>query len=108
MMDNNKKLFFSQTIQDTVALYYRLPIRQFDLSSNQEIFSYCKEIDFLHLEYENRNKFLFSLDKLLKSVPDFFKKDIEYSLVTQNFTDIDYDSIEKLKEYLTFTRSSFI
>ena len=104
---DTKKLFFSQTIQDTVALYYRLPIRQFDLSTNQEIFSYCKNINFLNLDYENRDKFLISLEALLQSVPNFFKKNIEYSLVSQNFKDINHDNSEKLKEYLTFTRSSF-
>ena len=104
---DNRKLFFSQTIQDTVALYYRLPIRQFDLSVNQEIFSYCKEINFLNLNYENREDFLLSLEILLENVPDFFNKNIEHSPVFQNFKDINYSNIEKLKKYLTFTRSSF-
>jgi len=77
------------------------------LSENQEIFSYCKNINFFNLDYENRDKFLISLEALLQRVPNFFKKNIEHGQVSQNFKDINHDNIEKLKEYLTFTRSSF-
>ncbi len=77
------------------------------MSENQEIFSYCKNINFFNLDYENRDKFLISLEALLQRVPNFFKKNIEHGQVSQNFKDINHDNIEKLKEYLTFTRSSF-
>jgi signal transduction histidine kinase len=106
MMDN-KRLFFTQTVQDTAALYYRLPIRQFDLAFNQEIFSYCKEINFLDLNYESKNEFLFSLEKLLKNLPDFFNENIEKFHLSSNIQPINYIDIETLKEYFTFTRSSF-
>jgi len=106
MMDNGK-LFFAQTIQDTIALYYRIPIRQFDLTFNQEVFFYCQKINFLDLDYENKNRFLLSLEKLLKNVPDFFDKDIDDFKLSKNIKNINHNNIEKLKEYLTFTRSSF-
>ncbi len=106
MMDN-RKLFFSQTIQDTVALYYHLPLRQFDISSNQKIFIYCKKINFLYLDYYSQDAFFTSLDRLLNSIPDFFQKDIKSIQFSKKITDINYANTEKLKEYLTFTRSSF-
>jgi len=104
---DRKKAFYFQTIQDTVALYYRLPIRIFDLSHKEKIFSYCLEIEFLDLDYSNEEKFICSLEILIQNIPDFFEIDIEQKLLLKNLEDIDYEKIEKLKEYLTFTRSSF-
>ena len=102
----NQKRFFFQTIQDTVALYYRIPVRQFDLLSKDKIFLYCKNICFLNLEYESQEKFMNSLAQLIRNIPDFLK-DIKTNLLLQNLKKIDDEELEVLKEYLTFTRSSF-
>jgi signal transduction histidine kinase len=102
----SQERFFFQTTQDTVAVYYRLPIRQFDLSSKSKIFAYCKEIGFLDLEYDTQEKFREGLALLIQDIPDFFKKRDE-NLLVDRFDNIDNDKLEKLKEYLTFTRSSF-
>jgi signal transduction histidine kinase len=102
------RLFFCQSIQDTVALYYHLPIRTLDLSQKKEIFSYCKDTNFLNLCYEDEDKFLASLQELLHLIPNFlYDKEIKNRTLLKKLSGIKHLEIEGFRKYLIFTKSSF-
>jgi signal transduction histidine kinase len=105
-MLNNQKKFFLQTIQDTVALYYRLPIRQFDLNTKEEIFAYCKGTNFLKLDYTSHQTFTTELRPFLNEIPNFFNKITEKDSLAQKIGDLTENELNNLKNYLTLVRSS--
>jgi len=105
-MLNNQKQFFLQTIQDTVALYYRLPVRQFDFNSKKEIFTYCKTIGFLQLDYTSHQTFTSELQNFLDEIPSFCNESLKISLLPQRIKNLTEDELNNLKNLLTLVRSS--
>ena len=108
MQNSKKRVFFCQTIQDTVALNFLLPVRTISLSSKKAIFSYCKEHKFLNLNYSNETTFTMELKALLHEIPNFLHKDqIRQTALLEKIEHTKLSQIRDLRNFIYFTKSSF-
>jgi signal transduction histidine kinase len=108
MQNSKKRVFFCQTIQDTVALNFLLPIRTISLSSKKSIFLYCKEHKLLNLNYSDETTFAKDLKTLLQEIPNFlYKEQIQQSNLLKKIEHIKPSHIRHLRNLIYFTKSSF-
>jgi signal transduction histidine kinase len=108
MHNSKKRVFFCQTIQDTVALNFLLPIRTISLTSKDTIFSYSKEHKLLDLDYSSKKAFVKNLENLLHQIPNFlYEEQIEQNSLLKKIESIKTSQITHLRKLIYFTKSSF-
>ena len=98
---SKNKIFFYQTIQDTVALYFFTPLKILNKNSLTDIYNFCKDRKFMKLNYETEDTFYQEINSLVEKYSDFF---IDKKLTMK------FDFIKELKsieDFLSYTRSSF-
>jgi len=99
-------LFFYQTIQESLSLYYSLPMRILN-PDNDELYHYCKKNRLFSFDYSSKLTWLGDIEKVLKSIPSFLKDidDLE-DFSHKNFQDVKLNHIKKLYEFVYMTESS--
>jgi signal transduction histidine kinase len=108
MQQRENKLFFCQTIQETVALHFLLPIRTLSLSSLEQVFDYCKKESFLGLDYSNRTTFISGLRDILEDIPSFLHDGgLSPDPFLKILGEVKKPQIRYLRNQVYFTKSSF-
>ncbi len=102
-----EELFFYHTIQDNIALYYETPMRFINAIGDDTLFNYCKDINFLSLNYNDQESWLKSISKKLEDVPSFLNAEIEaYSKDLDQFKTPKVVELKEIYKFIFFTRSA--
>lgn len=106
MIKSSKKdLFYDQSIQESIALYFQMPIRNLNVVEEDVLFKYCKKISFFNLCYKSKDKWLQDSAKLIEELPSFINK-IDKSSQIKFKNHIDTKQLEVLYNLLYHTKSS--
>ncbi len=107
MKTSREELFFYHTIQESIALYYDTPMRFINSIEDDRLFEYCKGINFLSLNYKDKESWLHSISKKLKSVPSFLNSDTQsYLKIVDQFQTPKVVELKKIYKLIFFTRST--
>ncbi len=107
MKKDRNRLFFCQTLQDTIAFNFLLPIRTLCLSSKNQIFSYCKEQKFLEADYSSEESFAHDLKYYLLDIPNFLHTyERDKSSLAAKIQKVKPTQIKYLRNQIYFTKSS--
>ena len=107
MKKEKNRLFFCQTVQDTISLNFSLPIRTISISNKDVIFNYCKNIKFLSANYENYDTFANDLKDYLYLIPNFLNKEVEQNPeLIENLKKINTHHLKDIRKYIYFSKSS--
>ncbi len=100
-----KDLFYDQSIQESIALYFQMPIRSLNVVDEDVLFKHCKKINFFNLCYKSKDKWLQDSAKIIEELPSFVDK-IEQSSQIKFKNHIDTKQLKNLYNLLYHTKSN--
>ena len=72
MQSDRDRLYFCQTIQESISLYYFMPMVIIDSNNSDKLYKYCKNINFLDLNYDTKEIWFNEIKNILNLLPSFF------------------------------------
>ncbi len=98
---------FYHTIQENIALYYNMPMRFINTIKDDTLFDYCKDINFLSLNYDTKESWLRSISKKLLDIPSFMELETKsYSKNLDQFKTPRVIELKHIYKLIFFTRST--
>jgi len=100
-------LFFYQTIQKSLSLYYSVPVRILRPINCEELFQYCKKNRLFGFTYSDKISWFKDIKELLDSIPSFLSDEKKpTSFNHKRFHDIRNFHFKRLYELAFMTESS--
>ncbi len=104
---SKEKIFYDQSVQESISLFFQLPIRLLHVVDEDKLFSYCKKINFLDFRYDSKESWFRDISFLIESLPDFIKPQNEKeNRLVKLLKKTKVDHIRELYDLIYHTKSS--